>query len=186
MKMIVNKYLISKIVLALAIVFVSCIVFCTLYGITHFIMMGKEFRQRQVSLLCETDYQALLDACKELSKQVEEGDMKPGRYKIRKDPDQESTRFPQLILDLEPKYVVIDADGQVKVAIEELGAFAYFGVRAYPEDYKKTKHDKKLIGGLWYYDSDYYDAYPKYMKKIDALIQKGKMRRQAQQSRGND
>ena len=182
----VNKYLVSKIVLALAIVFTVYFGFRLLSGIRLFTVTGKEFRQRQVRLLCETDYQALLDSCRELSRQVAGGKLKPGTYKIRRDPDPESTRFPQLILDLEPKYVVIYTDGQVKVAVEELGPYAYFGVWAYSEDYKKPKHDKKLINGLWYYDSDYYDAYPKYMKKIDALIQKGKMRRQAKQSRGND
>lgn len=172
-----NKYLVSKIVLALAIFFGSCVVFCMLYGITHYIIMGKEFRQRQVRLLYETDYQALLENCRELSRQVAGGDLKPGRYKVRRDPNTESYRFPQLILDLEPKYVVIDTDGQVKVAVEELGAFAYFGVRAYPEGYKKPKSgDIELVAGLWYYDDQYNDKYPKYKKKVDALIQKGKMR----------
>ena len=177
MKIKINKYLVSKLVLIFAFVFAICILFCMLSGITNFIMKGKEFRRKQVLILCETDHQVLLETCRELSRQITKGDLKPGRYKIRKDPNPESNRFPQLILDLEPKYIVINADGQVKVAIEELGAFAYFGIRAYPEEYKESKSgDIELVDGLWYYDDQYNNKYPKYKKKVDELIQKGKMR----------
>jgi hypothetical protein len=65
--------------------------------------------------------------------------------------------------------------------VELFGGFLHYGVMAYPEDYRYDAHlwygDKQLIPGLWYFDDAYRDEYPRHKKKIDALIQKGKMRR---------
>jgi hypothetical protein len=132
-----------------------------------------------VRLLSETDYQALLEACRELSKRVTAGDLKPpGPYWIRidKNPKASQFQFPQLILDIEPVFVHIDAEGWVML---EMGGIPSFGVVAYievSEADSSFQANIELIPGLWYYDEDYRDEYPKWQKRIDALIQKGKMR----------
>jgi hypothetical protein len=57
---------------------------------------------RRPVLLYETDHQALLEACRELSRQVATGRLEPRSYRIHGDPDPESRQFPRLILDLDP------------------------------------------------------------------------------------
>lgn len=177
----VSKRSILKITLGLVItLFVSgVLIFLFSYGKGYgFILKEiKKGQQRQVRLLCDTDHQALLKACRELSRRASTGDLKTGHYRVRLNPHSEALHFPQPILDLEPSYVEIDSNGRVMV--ELYGAFDNFGVFAYPEDYRAPLSnfhygDKKLIDGLWYYDSDYSEKNPKYQKKIDALIQKGK------------
>ena len=43
----------------------------------------------RVRLLCETDHQALLEACRELSSRFARGELKPGKYwvRIHRDPE---------------------------------------------------------------------------------------------------
>ena len=139
----------------------------------HLLKLRKEIRQRHTRLLCETDYKTLLDACRELSTRVKTGDLKSGHYNVRLEPDPESLRFPQAILDLEPTYIDIGRDGSVRV--ELYGGFGHFGVDAYPEDFGKplSGHygDRKLIEGLWYYDDAYYGN-PDYDKTIDKIIER--------------
>jgi hypothetical protein len=135
---------------------------------------AEKGQQRQERLLCETDYQALLEGCREISRMYAAGDLKKSQYMIRIEPDPEVTKFPQVILDLEPTYVDIQSDGMVQV--ELLGGFIHYGVCAYPENYKApfsgfSHGDRELIDGLWYYD-DGYVKNPKYSKKIEALLQK--------------
>lgn len=138
----------------------------------------KEEQQRKVRLLSETDHQALLEACRELSGRVSAGDLEPGGYLFRYKPHPETSRFPQLILDLEPMRISIKSDGSIRVGMH--GGYHHYGVIAYPENFEKPSHsfkygDKKIIDGLWYYE-DGYEGSPKYQKKIEKLIQKGKMR----------
>jgi len=135
---------------------------------------AKKGQHRQERLLCETDFQALLEAGREISGMHSIGDLKKSRYMVRIIPDPETSKFPQVILDLEPTYIDIQSDG--KVEVELLGGFVHYGVRAYPEDYKKpfsgfSYGDRELIPGLWYYD-DGYVKNPKYPKKIEALLRK--------------
>lgn len=144
-----------------------------------FFIAAQKADQMQVRLLCRTDHQALLEACRELLKQVDKGDLKPGKYRIRNafgklDPD--VSRFPQVILDIEPNYVYIYPIGFVHV--EMLGGLGHFGVNAFSEDFKPPNSyfyygEKKLIDGLWYCDDGYNDN-PEYGKRIDALLQKRK------------
>jgi len=148
----------------------------------------KKEQQRKMRLLSETNHQALLEACRELSRRVSAGDLEPNDYSVRYKPHPETSRFPQQILDIEPTYVIINPDGRMMIELH--GGFLHYGVWAYTEDYKAPSKgfeygDKELIPRLWYYDDGYRDN-PEYDKKIDALIQKGKMRRQAQQSQRND
>lgn len=140
---------------------------------------GKKFQQGQVRLLSETGHHALLAACRELSRRIAAGELKPGHYRMREDPPHpEASRFPRVILDLEPREIIIRADGLVLV---ELGVFVdACGVMAYPEDYRCDPHqftsdDIQLVPGLWYYD-DGYGKFPQYDKRIDALIEEGKER----------
>jgi len=170
-----NKRMVLRIVVALVI---TSAVGYVLYGLITFGIymreVGKDIQQRQVRLLSETDHQALLEACREISRMVARGDLKKSQYKVRKNPDPEISRFPQVILDLEPTYVFLDDDG--RVMLEMYGGLYYYGVKAYPEDYKKPSSaeygDKELIPGLWYYEDDY--ERNQNPKKIEELIQKGK------------
>ena len=79
MKMKLRKKRIFKIVITVAIIFVGCL------PLVHLLLHLNVFRliniqvkkgqQRQVRLLCETDHQALLEACRELSRRVTTGDL---------------------------------------------------------------------------------------------------------------
>ncbi len=139
---------------------------------------GKDTQQRQVRLLCETDHQALLEACNELSRQAKRGELKPGRYNVRRDRDPQASGFPQPIRALSPSYVYIDENDSGRVMLEMLGGLGHFGVQAYTEDYKKppvagfTFGDRELIPRLWYYD-DGYIGHPEYDRRIERLIQEG-------------
>lgn len=137
----------------------------------------RDAQRKQVSLLYKTDHQALLKACRELSRRVAAEDLKSGTYRIRTDRDPAISQFPQPILDLKPNYVYIDENDSGRVMLEMHGGFAHFGVLAYTEDYKKPSWseygDKELIPGLWYYD-DGYNENPKYDKTIETLRPKGK------------
>lgn len=140
-------------------------------------VLYKFSQKRRVRLLYKTDHQALLGACRELSRRVSVGDLKPGKYLLSgSSRRKEVSQFPQPILDLGPINVFIDYDG--RVMLEMAGGLDHFGVSAYPEDYKKPPHteklgDKKLIPGLWYYDDGYRDN-PEYEKIIEALRLKAK------------
>lgn len=140
--------------------------------------VAKEREVLMTRLLCETDYQVLLEACRELSRRVEAGDLKSGRYNIRNHLYEQASRFPKVILDLEPKYVYIDENNNGIVRIPIFRGFDHFGVTAYTEDYMKSHPkqkygDRELIPGLWYYDDGYLDD-PEYDKKIDKLIKEHK------------
>ncbi|MHC4632344.1 MAG: hypothetical protein ACYS9C_13905 [Planctomycetota bacterium] len=141
--------------------------------IRGFVFFGvREAKQMKMRLLCETDHQALLEACRELSRRAAAGDLKHGMYYVRSD-----SQPPQPILDLGPNHVFIRYDG--RVMLEMMGGLDHFGVYAYPEDYKEPPvmgfelGDKELIDGLWYYDDGYLNN-PEYDKPIEALLQKRK------------
>ncbi len=98
----------------------------------------------QIRLLCKTDPQALLEACRELSKGVEAGDLTRDTYYFRsRKRAREISQFPKIILDLSPRYVSIDKDGRVVLQLG--GGFANFGVFAYPEDYRE-RHRNFVYG----------------------------------------
>ena len=162
------------------------------FGLSYLFFVGKAVREGQkerkilmTRLLCETDHQVLLEACRELSRRVDAGDLKSGRYYIRNHLQLQASRFPKVILDLQPRYVHIDENNSGRVIIPIFGGFDHFGVTAYTEDYMesgpKYKYgdkeliygDRELIPGLWYYDDGYLDD-PEYDKKIDKLIKKHK------------
>jgi hypothetical protein len=170
----------KSIIIVIAFIFaVACVIglvdllFLWFYpgGISSEARMGQ---QRQERLLCETDFQALLEGCREISRMYAAGDLNKSEYMIRINPDPEVSKFPQVILDLEPTYVDIASDG--KVQVELFGGFVHYGVCAYPENYKApfsgfSYGDRELIDGLWYYDDGYLKN-PEYAKKIETLLQK--------------
>ncbi len=187
----VSKRTVLKTVIGLLVAFAFGLVFLYLTPGGKFLRLMKAAikveKQRKVRLLSETDHQALLEACRELSREVLAGNLAaPNRYIVRPEPVQEVSRFPQLILDLDPMFIETAIDGSVAVGMQ--GGFHHYGVSAYPENFEKPSQsfkygDKKIIDGLWYYEDGYN---PRYDKWIEALIQKGKMRRQDKKTQGND
>lgn len=136
----------------------------------HIQMERHRVERRLVHLLCETDHEWLLEACRNVSKRTAAGEYEAGRaYAIRRYPGR--YRLPQAILDVDPLFVKIDGEGLVWV---ELFWAPSQGVVAYPEGYEfRTDHragDRELVPGLWFYDEHYSPKYPKYMEYIDGLI----------------
>lgn len=173
---------IRKIIISLKIIIVTGILLTMLiisYPKIMIFTAVQQSKRAQVRLLCKTDHQALLEACKEISKEVKEGKLKPERHFIRLHPEPEVLRLlPQEILDIKPSYIYIDEQDCGRVVFEMLGGLGHFGVEAYTEDFMKANpdfeyHDRKLIDGLWYYD-DGYEENPDYAETIEKLIQKNK------------
>ena len=162
---------------ALALLLCYLLPYLRIFG--FIIMDGVKDRQRLVRLLSKTDHQALLEACREISKETSTGNLTtPYRYKVRPKLDPEVSRFPQLVLDTEPLYIEIASDG--RLSLEITGALHHCGVTAYPENYEKPNDnfkfgDKKIIDGLWYYEHGY-DS--KRGKWVEALLEKGKRQRE--------
>lgn len=175
-----KRKILKRIVIAVVLAFgIPLAIFLPKLHDFAFIFGGVRYAKRmQVHMLCETDHQALLEACRELSRRAARGELKPGKYRISIDPNPEASRFPKPILDLAPSYLYIDENDTGRVMLEMLGGLGHFGVEAYVEDYKKPHvgfeyGDRELIPGLWYYD-DGYRGHPEYEKRIKALMQKGK------------
>ncbi len=170
---------------ALILVFLYILPYLQLFRLVR--MAVEKDQQRKVRILSETDHHALLEACRELSREILSGNLAaPNRYIVRPEPVPEVSRFPQLILDLDPMFIETSIDGSIAVGMQ--GGFHHYGVSAYPENFEKSSDsfeygDKKIIDGLWYYEDGYNPIYDKW---IEELIQKGKMRRQAEQSQRND
>lgn len=183
--------MILKIILALLTVFVVIYILYILFNLLFFTQKErKKIQQLEIRLLCETDHQALLDACRDVLRMYNRGDLKKSQYWIRDShfaerlhyptPSSEKVILPKVILDLEPAMIDIGQDG--RIMIEMLGGLSHFGVYAYPEDYKykgpiSAYGDKELIPGLWYYDDGYHEK-PDYYKEIDAFIEKYKKKRE--------
>lgn len=162
-----------KIAVVLVIVFFVLYILWFLSPAGYIMQDIRKGKQRRMYLLCEMDFQVLLESCRQLSNRLAIGDLKPRQYNVRLKPDPESSRFPQPILDLRPTYVIIGTYGSVMIELH--GGFLHYGVIAYPEDYEKPPGveygDRKLIDGLWYYDEDYKGS-PEVQKKIEDLLQK--------------
>jgi len=138
-------------------------------------------QQRRIMLLCDTDHQALLKAGREILSKIpkdrfhphSDGGIDSGIFSVP-----EGIQIPQAIKDLKSGFVV-DYDGYLR--IEMHGGMDHFGVKIYPEDYKKPRDyfeygDRELLPGLWYYDDGYLNN-PEYDKKIDELIEKHKKKK---------
>ncbi|MBC8472648.1 MAG: hypothetical protein H8D56_24550 [Planctomycetes bacterium] len=176
MKVTINKVLKIFIGLFIAFTIGLALLYLTPHGKFFRLLMvhAQKDRQKKVRLLSETDHQALLEACREISREIFAGNLPPTRYLIRPEPVPEISLFPQLILDVEPMFIQTKSDGRVSVGMQ--GGWHHYGVTAYPEGFEKPSNsfkygDKKIIDGLWYYEDGYN---PRYNKWIEKMIQKGK------------
>lgn len=135
--------------------------------------LRRSYRHRLVRLLCETDYQVLLEACRELSARVARGELKAWTYGVRRNPAAEASTFPQVILAIQPAYVLIEKDGRVCL---EMFGYPSYGVVAFPKNYQIGDYhlgDVELIPGLWYYDEDY-QRYADRREDIDSMVERGR------------
>ncbi len=159
-----SRRLASRILLGIAVIpGIAIVLFVAYIAIER-----HNVERRLVHLLCETDRQALLAACREVSRRAAKGEYEPRRaYAIRRHPGRYS--FPQAILDVDPLFVMIDGEGFVWV---EMFWLPSHGVVAYPESYQGNRHvgNIELIPGLWFYDEDYHSDNPKRMKFIDGIL----------------
>jgi hypothetical protein len=129
-------------------------------------------------LFLETDYQELLAACRSLSKRAEADESRSGQYCVylgKRDP--ETLSFPQVILDLKPAQVFTNWHGDGEVVIELFPGPEWVGVTAFPEG-SQGYGSVKLIEGLWYFDPRYRSDSPEYVKKINAMIEEGRRRKE--------
>jgi hypothetical protein len=140
----------------------------------------KNLEARRSLILYKTDHKALLEACKELSKRVDEGQLEPGYYSVYGTPDPETKQFPQLILDLDPLQVITDKDGQINII---MWPSVMYGLIFFPEKNESSLSEQRknsykgwcieLIDGLWYYDEDFL-KHPEHMKEVETLLKKRK------------
>jgi hypothetical protein len=136
-------------------------------------------QQRRILLLYHSDYEALLQAGREILRQSPDPKhyTPVGRpFHILGVPVPRHVRIPKDVHQLRPHAIYINFDGYIVLQMEK-SALGY-GVNIYPEGYNKKHRDfrydnKELIPGLWYFD-DKYDIVPEYDKTIDYVIQKGK------------
>jgi hypothetical protein len=144
--------------------------------VTMYVVFRKWLRRAERGrehLFLETDYQELLAACRELSKRRPSG----GFYHIhlgQRDP--ETLTFPRVILDLEPALVNVSPSSYGEVQVELFPGPEWFGLIASAEG-QEGRGDVKLIDGLWYCDSKYGDEFPRYTRRINAMIEKGRQLR---------
>ncbi len=134
----VSKRTVLKIIIAVAAAFaVGVLLYQLRWTLWHYLYVrpwiadsARQTMRMRVRLLCETDHEALLEACNELSKRAKRGDLRPGEYNIRRDRHPVASRFPQPILDLAPSYVYIDENDSGRVMVEMYGGLYHFGVEA--------------------------------------------------------
>jgi hypothetical protein len=137
-------------------------------------------------ILCDTDHQALLNAGREILSKIPkdrlnnphaDGGIYSSSLNVPK-----GIQIPQAIKDLKSSYVVCyevnDSYLSIYLSLEMHGGMDHFGVKIYPEDFKKPHDyfeygDRELLPGLWYYDDGYLHN-PEYDKRIDELIKKHK------------
>ncbi len=156
---------------------VAAVIFAFLVALIPTILIVRDRsyeRGRRVQLLYKTDHQALLDACRELLRRAQTGDLKLGTiYSVQRIRDPKVLTFPRIILDLQPNSVFMQDGGWV--SLEMLGGFVHCGVHAYPEAINESAYprfqfgDKKLLDGLWYYDDGYDTRGKDYEKYVERL-----------------
>ena len=123
----------------------------------------------------QTDHEALLEACMEISKRVTSGEIKVDYnrtyYRLSDDLDPEKKLLPKPILDLAPSQVYIEKNGMVDITMSPV---VPYGVRVYPVGVKRPYYgDLELIPGLWYFDKDFV-SHPEHKREIEELLKKKK------------
>jgi hypothetical protein len=131
----------------------------------------RDTHRARVRLLCETDYRALRDVCREMLRRVASGSLPTGLYT-----DSQISQLPEPIPSLQPDFVSIEKD-VVRIEMSHTN-WASLGVQAYPEGYPQQNPvpgvygDRKLLEGLWYYDDGYLPDRVGYDKFIDKFLRK--------------
>jgi len=152
---------------------------CWFVSYSHGVFVRAE-RGRE-RLFYETDCHELLAACRKVLGRVEQGELKLGQYSVSlHDPAPEAALLPQVILDLEPAFVLIENASYLLVALCPMPDG--YGLKAFAEGAEgyEGRGEIELVEGLWYFDAHYRDEYPDYMKKIDSMIEKGRQAEAAQ------
>lgn len=152
---------------------------------TAFVVGALNAQALRYRVLCEVNHGVLLRAGRDLLTQARQKDEGLRRYRVRGgEGAPEIAQMPQVIRDLAPRYVTVDA-ASGSVSIEMHGAMDHFGVHIYAEDFREphpgfTYGNRMLLKGLWYYDEEYnYD--PTYDKVIaEMLCKPGCVNRQGQ------
>ncbi len=130
---------------------------------------------KRVRIFCETDHEALLKACRELSAQMPKGGREARVYEVGVF---SGRSLPRPIRALRPREVIVNEDGTVTLSM--FSGWHPFGVWASPEGYegqRPQEAQRKLIEGLWYYDEDYRWAPDQLDKWIDAQIERNRAAR---------
>jgi len=174
-----KRIVISCVVIALILSFILHIIFfSSQWKLSFYSVMHLPTYRKRVRLLCKTDYQDLLAACREVMKRE---DLVHG---TRYEPSR--LQLPEVIRKLDPS-AISKCDNYLFIYIR--GFMDRFGVYAYPQDFEEPYKGFKyggleLIPGLWFYDeglvykpgSDSVDPNSEYVKWIKNFIQKGKKR----------
>ena len=149
--------------------------------LVEFVVFTKKWSQQAARgrhhLFFETDYQELLAACRDLSQRTAAGELRSGQYNVycgKRDP--ETLSFQQVILDLKPAHVFTNWHGDGEVITELMPGPEWLGVTAFPEG-SEGHGAVKLIEGLWYFDPGYQHNRPKYVARINDMIEKGRQSR---------
>jgi hypothetical protein len=168
-----------KLIIAIGVVCSIGIVAYFGYAAVRLMYELNRLEARRSLILYESDHQALLEACRELSRKVDAGQLKPGCYSLYGTPDPETKQFPQPILDLEPLQVIIEKNGQVNIF---MWPSVMYGLIFFPDEDEDSLAEEpkdnyegwriELIDGLWYYDEDFL-KHPKHIKEVEELLKKG-------------
>lgn len=166
----------NKWILIGCLVCASALIFYAGYRIILVVLDMRMMESRRPVLLYQTDHRALLEACRELSRQVVAGQIEPGQYQIHGNSgDPDLRQFPKPILELDPLLAIVEKDGSVNLI---MWPSIMYGVCAFPEFYSGSRgypHEWyiKLIDGLWYYDEDF-GKHPEHKKEVEELLNKRK------------
>ncbi len=164
-----NKWIVIVVIIGCLSCGIAAVVYDLGYGAIRIVREHRRIEARKPVLLFQTDHRALLEACRELSRQVVDGKLKIEQYRfytLYGTPDSETQLFPQSILDLKPFQVYIEENGRIDLIMSPK---VMYGVRADPDGIERG--DIELIPGLWYFDEDF-RVHPEHKKEIEELLKK--------------
>ena len=171
MKLTRTKYLRSIFILALLALFVLGI------GVAWSVYLHS----LRVRAICDANHVAVLEACRELSKEISAGNLKPGLYSLNSEHDRSRLSLPPCILELKPHvlYLYHKEDGRIQIGLSRIKMNS-IGLEAYPEGVIGPAPinqigKRELIPGLWFYES-LMEENPEYFgRKVDRIISRWKL-----------